>query len=144
MQATEALCHLSVTDIKKIFYNVWFFCKNEACVNCGTLNATTLIWLPQGTLKNETDIVTEKQSIPCLFKFIFVRNRFWQGPKYFGLVNIRRQKNFSKMNFYNWPTSKDVWSSPQYFWLPQNIDKLKSNPPISNTLDPGAFRDGQQ
>ena len=22
-----------------------FFCKNEACVNCGTLNATTLIWL---------------------------------------------------------------------------------------------------
>ena len=20
-------------------------CKNEACVNCGTLNATTLIWL---------------------------------------------------------------------------------------------------
>ena len=45
MQATEALCHLSVTDIKKTFCNVWFFCENEACVNCGTLNATTLIWL---------------------------------------------------------------------------------------------------
>ena len=45
LQATEALCHLSVTDIKKPFCNVWFFCKNEACVNCGTLNATTLIWL---------------------------------------------------------------------------------------------------
>ena len=45
MQATEALCHLSITDIKKTFCNVWFFCKNEACVNCGTLNATTLIWL---------------------------------------------------------------------------------------------------
>ena len=45
MQATEALCHLSVTDIKKTFCSVWFFCKNEACVNCGTLNATTLIWL---------------------------------------------------------------------------------------------------
>ena len=23
----------------------FFFCKNEACVNCGTLNPTTLIWL---------------------------------------------------------------------------------------------------
>ena len=45
LQATEALCHLSVTYIKKPFCNVWFFCKNEACVNCGTLNATTLIWL---------------------------------------------------------------------------------------------------
>jgi hypothetical protein len=45
LQDTEALCHLSVTDIKKTFCNVWFFCKNEACVNCGTLNATTLIRL---------------------------------------------------------------------------------------------------
>ena len=36
MQATEALCHLSVTDIKKTFCNVSFFSKNEACVNCGT------------------------------------------------------------------------------------------------------------
>jgi hypothetical protein len=43
LQATEALCHLIVTDIKKTFCNI--FCKNEACVNCGTLNATTLIWL---------------------------------------------------------------------------------------------------
>ena len=25
--------------------NVWLFCKKEACVNCGALNATTLIWL---------------------------------------------------------------------------------------------------
>ena len=45
MQATEALCHLSVTDIKKHFATFDFFCKNEACVNCGSLNATTLIWL---------------------------------------------------------------------------------------------------
>ena len=42
---TEALCHLSVTDIKKHFATFDFFCKNEASVNCGTLNATTLIWL---------------------------------------------------------------------------------------------------
>ena len=26
----------SVTDIKKSYCNIWFFCKNEACVNCGT------------------------------------------------------------------------------------------------------------
>ena len=43
------LCHLSIIDIKKTFCNVWFFCKNEACVNCGTLNATTLIWLVVGS-----------------------------------------------------------------------------------------------
>ena len=48
MQATEALCNLSVTDIKKTFCNIWFSCKNEACVNCGTLNATNLIWLLWG------------------------------------------------------------------------------------------------
>ena len=41
MQATVTLCHLSVTDIGKTFCNVWFFFKNEACVNCGTLNTTT-------------------------------------------------------------------------------------------------------
>ena len=45
MQATEALCHLSVTDIKKTFFHVWFFCKNEACANCTGWNATTVIWL---------------------------------------------------------------------------------------------------
>ena len=45
MQATEALCHLSVTDIKKTFCNIWFFCKNEACANCTGWNATTVIWL---------------------------------------------------------------------------------------------------
>ena len=45
MQATETLCHLSVTDIKKRFYNISFFCKNEACVNCGKETATTLTWL---------------------------------------------------------------------------------------------------
>ena len=45
MQATEALCHLSVTDIKKTFCKVWFFCKNEACANCTGWNATTAIWL---------------------------------------------------------------------------------------------------
>ena len=30
---------------KKKICNILFFCKNEACVNCGSLNATTLIWL---------------------------------------------------------------------------------------------------
>ena len=45
MQATEALCHLSVTDIKKTFCNVWFFCKNEACANCKDWKATTVVWL---------------------------------------------------------------------------------------------------
>ena len=29
-------CYLSVTDIKKTFCKVYYFCKNEACVNCGT------------------------------------------------------------------------------------------------------------
>ena len=28
------LCHLSVTDIKKTFFNIWFLCKSEACVKC--------------------------------------------------------------------------------------------------------------
>ena len=43
------LCHLSTSDIKKNFCNLWFsFCKNEAFVNCGTINATTLIWLLSG------------------------------------------------------------------------------------------------
>ena len=32
-------------------FNVDFFCKNEACVKCGTLNATTLIWLLSHTEK---------------------------------------------------------------------------------------------
>jgi hypothetical protein len=48
LQATETLCHLSVTDIKKRFCNIWFFCINEACVNCGKENATTLTWLKTG------------------------------------------------------------------------------------------------
>ena len=48
LQATETLCHLSV--IKKLFCNVWFFCINEACVNCGKENATTLTWLLKGDL----------------------------------------------------------------------------------------------
>ena len=30
------LCHLSVTDKKNTFCNVWFFSKNEACINCPT------------------------------------------------------------------------------------------------------------
>ena len=30
------LCHLSITDIKKISQCLIFFCKNKACVNCGT------------------------------------------------------------------------------------------------------------
>ena len=29
---------------------IWFVCKNEACVNCGKLNATTLILLLGGNL----------------------------------------------------------------------------------------------
>ena len=33
---------------KTILQHLIFFCKNEACVNCGTLNATTLIWLLKG------------------------------------------------------------------------------------------------
>ena len=45
LQGTETLCHLSVTGIKKWFCNVWFFCINEACVNCGKEKATTLTWL---------------------------------------------------------------------------------------------------
>ena len=48
LQATEALCHLCVTDIKKTFCNIWFFCKNQACANCTGWNATTVIWLPWG------------------------------------------------------------------------------------------------
>ena len=45
LQATEALCHLCVTNIKKPFYNIWFFCKNQACANCTGWNATTVTWL---------------------------------------------------------------------------------------------------
>ena len=26
----------NITYIKKSFCNIWFFCKNEACVNCET------------------------------------------------------------------------------------------------------------
>ena len=48
MQTTEALCHLSVTDIKKPFWNVWFFCKNKACANCTDWKATAVIWLVTG------------------------------------------------------------------------------------------------
>ena len=47
-QATEGLCHLSVTDIKKPFCNIWFFCKNEACANCTDWKATIVIWLLTG------------------------------------------------------------------------------------------------
>ena len=60
MQATETLCHLSVTDMKKRFCNVWFFCKNEACVNCGKENATTLTWLqPVEERKNSNSVCWE-------------------------------------------------------------------------------------
>ena len=48
LQATETLCHLSVTDIKKLFCNVWFFCINEPSVNCGKENTTNLTWLLWG------------------------------------------------------------------------------------------------
>ena len=53
LQATEALCHLCVTDIKKTFCNIWFFCKNEACANCTDWKATTVIWLLQASLEAE-------------------------------------------------------------------------------------------
>ena len=45
LQATEALCHLCITDIKKTFCNIWFFSKNKACANCTDWKATTVIWL---------------------------------------------------------------------------------------------------
>ena len=31
----------AISDIKKTFCNVCLFCKNKACVNCGTFNAAT-------------------------------------------------------------------------------------------------------
>ena len=38
-------CAISALQISKNHSATIFFCKNEACVNCGTLNATSLIWL---------------------------------------------------------------------------------------------------
>ena len=64
LQATETLCHLSVTDIKKRFCNVWFFCINEACVNCGKENATTLTWLLRG------GGLTPRFSLPYKYKYL--------------------------------------------------------------------------
>ena len=43
------LCHFIVTDIKKTFVNVIFFCKIIACVKC--VNAISLIWLDSGHLE---------------------------------------------------------------------------------------------
>ena len=46
VQFLVTLSYLNIMDIKKTFCNVWFFFfLSEACVNYGTLNATTLIWL---------------------------------------------------------------------------------------------------
>ena len=65
MQATEALCHLSVTDIKKTFCNVWFFCKNEACANCTGWNATTVIWLLWADGASELICIVSQISLQC-------------------------------------------------------------------------------
>ena len=40
---TEALCHLSVTDVKKNIWKCLIFCKNEACVNSDELNQSANI-----------------------------------------------------------------------------------------------------
>ena len=42
-------CAISALQISKKHFAMFdLFCKNEACVNCGTLNATTLICLVRG------------------------------------------------------------------------------------------------
>ena len=76
MQATETLCHLSVTDIKKRFCNVWFFCKNKACVNCGKESATTLTWLLQGGSKQK--MLLKKWILPhCVYLALTSANKMF-------------------------------------------------------------------
>ena len=63
-----------------------FFCKNEACVNCDKLNATTLIWLPAA--KPSVDIVAAELvaasflslCVDGLHSFL-VRKTSWLQPR---------------------------------------------------------------
>ena len=63
-----------------------FFCKNEACVNCHNLNATTLIWLPAA--KPSVDIVAAELvaasflslCVDGLHSFL-VRQTSWLQPR---------------------------------------------------------------
>ena len=70
MQATEALCHLSITDIKKPFCNVWLFCKNEACVNCVLVNYVNLVTGRLAGISEGASRIKKKKVRP-LFTIIF-------------------------------------------------------------------------
>ena len=97
MQATEALCHLNVTDNKETFCNVWFFCKNEACGNGGILNATTLIWL----LTCGTPLITRVWVFWGIFFIILQINWFFTlggvHKRHQQLEGGGRVKNWSKL-----------------------------------------------
>ena len=122
LQATETLYHLSVTDIKKRFCNVWFFCINEACVNCGKENATTLTWLLWGIGFHV--VVVFGLGKDFLFKSILGRCEGARGIlKYFFLyhfVRILPQKLILFSLFqacHKWGIWKFSWKHPQQFKL---------------------------
>ena len=58
------LCAISALQISKNDFATFdFFCKNEACVNCGKETATTLTWLPSRILVDLCRQVTLKRSL---------------------------------------------------------------------------------
>ena len=92
MQATEALCHLCVTNIKKTFCNIWFFCKNQACANCTGWNATTVIWLLWGVTFNAVVAVGVVSLL--LFRLPLAILWFLISLENFYLVEKTKQRKF--------------------------------------------------
>ena len=115
-----------------------FFCKNEACVNCGTLNATTLIWLLSRTEK--PIVVHSFVSVASLFSlsiYVSFFSPFFSASKKcdFGKTRARscwwivtgiilqeyifRNKclNFSNtLIFHSWPVLPKI-QIPRQHWL---------------------------
>ena len=75
------------------------FCKNEACVNCGTLNATTLIWLLRGC----TIFVVNSQQ-----NYNRKSYHIWQSWKKFYIYPSNRMENVYQMQ-------DQVPMGPNYF-----------------------------
>ena len=135
MQATEALCYLSITDIKKTFCNVVFFCKNEACANCAGWNATTVIWLPRGSCLQAGKMTLSKWQRNCcaarnnrqkLSLFYVLRYLWWC---WINKMSLHQKPYWSSTVIWSKPLYFNIWSKILYrvYILPLSVSSLWYN-----------------
>ena len=81
-----------------------FFCKNEACVNCGTLKDTTLIWLQ--TACQTTFYKTSSDSLSDSFSDSFIRQPMLSTtlPLHFDAGDIHLSVAWIKISKISWDT----------------------------------------